>query len=182
MKYKFFADHNSAAEKLYHDVGANNIKVYTVAEYERIAQILVHPNVYTEKWSQVSVAISGEAPTGHDCPTRHDWMVVAPYRVDELKKTGEKCIDIDPVLFFFDSNTGSPHPSGVVAYHQNFSGRTTPYPGYETANLDAAVADLRMKITTELEPLESAPTEVLSALHHMVGKFRTDFLGGKDGE
>jgi len=171
MKQKFFADHNAAAEKLYNDVGVNNVKIYDVQEYERISQIPVHPSSLTSKWSQVVVAASGDATSGRD------WMVVAPYRVDETKKTHEKCIDIDPVLFVFDSNSGSPHPSGSVAYHQDFSGRTTAVPGYETVDVAVAVSDLRAKVMSGLDPLPAAPPEVLSSLQHMVTKFRSDFLG-----
>lgn len=169
MKQKLFADHNAAAEKLFEDVGANNVRIYQVDEYERIAQLLVHPPTLTEKWSQVVVAASG------DLSSHRDWMVVAPYRVDASKKTSEKCIDIDPVLLVLDSNSGLPHPSGAVAYHQTFPDRTTTIPGYEKVDLEAAVADLRTKVTAGIEPLEAAPPQVLSALHHMVGKFRADF-------
>lgn len=174
MKQKLFADHNAAAEKLYGDVGANNVRIYQVDEYERVAQLPVHPSNLTEKWSQVVVATSG------DPSSLCDWMVIAPYRVDETKKTNEKCIDIDPVLLVLDSDSGSPHPSGAVAYHQNFTDRTTAVPGYDKVDLDAAVADLRTKVTTGLEPLETAPPQVLSALHHMVGKFRADFTGKEE--
>ena len=174
MKQKFFADHNAAAEKLYEDVGVNNVKVYDVAEYGRIAQVPVHPSALSEKWSQVVVATSGDAPAGRD------WMVVAPYRVDSSKGSNEKCIDIDPVLFVFDSNTGTPHPSGAVAYHQDYPGRTTSVPGYETVQVEDAVCGLRAKVTTGLEPLPDAPSEVLSSLQNMVKKFRTDFIGGND--
>jgi len=171
MKQKFFADHNAAAEKLYNDVGVNNVRIYEVAEYGRIAKIPVHPHALTEKWSQVVVATSGDSSEGRD------WMVVAPYRVDWSKVTNEKCIDIDPVLFVFDSNSGSPHPSGSVAYHQDFSGRTTAVPGYETVDVDVAVSDLRTKVMTGLDPLPTAPPEVLASLQHMVNKFRSDFIG-----
>lgn len=174
MKQKFFADYNAAAEKLYQDVGVNNVKIYDVQEYERISQIPVHPTNLTEKWSQVIVVASGDASASRD------WMVVAPYRVDASKMTNEKCIDIDPVLFVFDSNSGSPHPSGSVAYHQKFSGRTTAVPGYEKVDVDDAVSDLRTKVTTGLAPLPNAPPEVLSALHYMVNKFRADFIGEND--
>ena len=172
---KLFTDHNAASEKLYQDVGANNVRIYEVDEYERIAQLSVHPPSLTEKWTQVVVAISGDP----SCPSR-DWMVVAPYRVDASKKTNEKCIDVDPVLFVLDSDSGSPHPSGAVAYHQKFTDRTTTVHGYEKVDVDDAVADLRRKVTAGLEPLESAPPQVLTALHHMVGKFRADFTGEGD--
>ncbi len=174
MNQKLFADHNAAAEKLYQDVGANNVRIYDVNEYERIAQLSVHPPSLTEKWSQVVVAASG------DPSSCRDWMVIAPYRVDASKTTNEKYIDIDPVLLVLDSDFGTPHPSGAVAYHQKFHDRTSAVPGYEKVNVDDAVADLRTKVTTGLEPLEAAPPQVLSALHHMVGKFRSDFMGDGD--
>lgn len=171
MKQKFFADYNAAAEKLYEDVGVNNVKVYEVAEYGRITNIPVHPAALTEKWSQVVVATSGDVQSGRD------WIVVAPYRVDESKETKEKCIDIDPVLFVLDGNSQTFHCSGVIAYHQQFEGRTTSIPGYEQMKFDDAVAELREKVTTGSAPLDTAPPQVLMALEKMVGKFRTDFSG-----
>lgn len=104
-------------------------------------------------------------------------MVITPYRVDESKKTNEKFIDIDPVLFVFESKSGTPHPSGSVAYHQDFPGRTTSVPGYETMEVEDTVSDLRAKVTTGLEPLPNAPSEVLASLQHMVKKFCVDFTG-----
>src|SRR5947209_2413830 len=118
MKQKLFVDNNAAAGKLFEDVGANNVRIYQVDEYERVAQVPVHPPGLTEKWSHVIVATSG------DPSSQLDWMVVAPYRVDASKATNEKSIDIDPVLFVLDCNSGSPHPSGAVAYHQSFADRT----------------------------------------------------------
>jgi hypothetical protein len=170
MKHKIFDDNNAAAEKLYNDVGVNNVKFYDVQDYERISRIPVHPSSLTSKWSKVIVAVSG------DLTSSRDWMVVAPYRVDESKKTHEKCLDIDPVLFVIDRNSGSTHPSGAVAYHQDFSGRTTEVPGYKTVDLSFTVSDLRAKVITGLNPLPNGPPEVLSSLQHMVKKFRADFL------
>lgn len=174
MKQKFFPDHNAAAEKLFQDVGENNVRIYDVAEYERIANLSIHPPRLIEKWSQVIVATSG------DLSSCHQWMVVAPYRADTSKATDKKYIDIDPLLFVLDNNSGSSHPSGVVAYHQTFTYRTKEISGYEDVNVKEAVDDLRSKVITGLAPLETAPPEVLSALHHMVEKFRVDFTGSNE--
>ena len=172
MKSKFFADHSRAAEQLLKDVGLNNVKTYDVADYQRVAQVPVHPPELTDKWTHVSVATSGEPVTG--C----EWLVVVPYRLDSSKSTNEKCYDIDPVLFVFQSNSGNPHPSGAVAYHQDFPDRTTPVPGYKESAIDKAVSELRTTITANSLTLAEGPPEVLSALSHMVGKFRSDFIGG----
>jgi hypothetical protein len=109
------------------------------------------------------------------------WMVIAPYRLDESKATREKCYDIDPVLFVLDSSSLSQHPSGVVAYHQGYDGRTTPVSGYETYPMGKAVTDIRSKIILDQQPLPNAPPEVLNALQHMVRKFKSDFLNGMEG-
>ena len=171
MKQKFFADHYGAAEKLWEDVGSNNVKIYDVQDYQNVAQIPVHPLGLTAKWTHVAVATSGEEATGRD------WMIVAPYRLDASKATNEKCYDIDPVLFVLESDTGSPHPSGAVAYHQTFADRTTPVTGFKDMTLEVAVNDLRSKVTTGLLPLPAAPPGVLEAMQHMVGKLRADFIG-----
>ena len=106
--------------------------------------------------------------------------MVAPYRVDVSNKTNEKYIDIDPMLFVLDRDSGFPHPSGAVGYHQKFADRTTSVPGYENVDFDVTVSDLRKKVSAGLVPLEAAPSQVLSALQHMVGKFRVDFMGEGD--
>jgi hypothetical protein len=174
MKEKFFADHRDAARKLFQDVGSNNVKVYDVSDYERLAQIPVHPQSVTQKFTHVTVAASGEAVTGRD------WMIVAPYRLDESKSTKEKCYDIDPVLFVLDSTDNTPHPSGVVAYHQDFDRRTTPAPGYGSYPMQDAVSEIRSKVVSGLQPLEQAEPEVLNSLQHMVRKFRSDFTQGDE--
>ncbi len=169
-RQKFFADHDCAAEKLYNDVGTNNVRIYTVEDYESITELSIHPPDLSEKWTAVFVASSGN-PVDH-----RDWLVIAPYRVDTKKRSDGKCIDIDPVLLVLDSNTGAPHPSGVVAYHQNFSDRTKDVPGFEQLSTSETVHRLKTSIVSGRVPFEKAPAEVLSALHHMVDKFRSNFI------
>lgn len=170
MKQKFFADHNEAARKCWQDVGSNNFRIYDALGYERAAQIQVHPRGLLDKCTHLTIAASGDTRTGHD------WLIIAPYRLDSSKTTNEKYYDIDPVLFVLDSNTGASHPSGVVAYHQSFPNRNCPVPGFAETPLDVAVAELRTKVITGLQPLSMAQPEVHEAMQHMVTKFKSDFL------
>jgi len=170
MKEKWFKDFSQSAEKLFKDVGANNVKVYEVPDYQLAAQIPVHPSGLTEKWSQVVIATSGDASANRD------WMVVAPYRVDHTADANRKCIDVDPVLFVFDRDATTPHPSGVVAYHQEFIGRTSMIEDSQPQNLDDAVAKLRTKVLSGINPLQTAPPQVLEALQHMVDKYGLKFV------
>jgi hypothetical protein len=165
MKENVFADSRGAATKLFQDVGSNNVKVYDVLDYQGKVEIPVHQAALLSKWTHVSVAVSGDATTGKE------WMVVAPYRVDSSKQTNDKCYDIDPVLFVLDSDTGTSHASGVVAYHQEYPGRTTLVPGYEQVTVEHTVQFLRSKLITGMQPLDQAPPEVLESLQHMVQEF-----------
>lgn len=170
MGEKWFRDFSKSAEKLFQDVGTNNVRVYEVPDYQQATQIPVHPSGLTEKWSQVVVATSGDGSAGRD------WMVVAPYRVDHTKDPIKKCIDVDPVLFVFDRDATAPHPSGVVAYHQEFHGRTSTIEDSQPQNLDDAVARLRTKVLSGVSPLQTAPPQVLEALQHMVDKYGLNFV------
>lgn len=174
MKQKFFADHSSAGEKLFADVGANNIKVYSIPDYNRLAQVPVHSEKATAKYSQVTVITSGDAGAGIN------WMAVVGHRVDE-SPGGEKVQDIDPVLIALGPNGESAHVSGVVAYHQDFTDRTKPITGYNLHSVQATVTDLRNRLVVDEKPLAEALPEVSASLQHMVGKFRESLAPASDG-
>lgn len=116
---RWFEDKQQAAAKLWADVGSNNGKVYDIHDYQQKASIEVHPPTFLNKFTHVEVAVSG------DCSTGRDWMLIAPYRLDAAKNN-QTCYDLDPTLLVLATDTASPHPSGVAAYHQDFSHRTPP--------------------------------------------------------
>ena len=169
QKSKWFADKDGAASKMYEDVGANNFFTYDVPDYLDHFSLPVHTKQLAEKWAGVTVAASGDPVTGRD------WLVVVPYRLDYGKEAATKVHDLDPVVMVLDTNTGTPHPSGVVAYHQKFTGRTSLVDGLNSEPLDVAVQAVRQELFTGLAPLEAAPAEVVSALHHMHQKFGPAF-------
>lgn len=163
---KFFADKQQAAIRLYQDVGRNNVKCYDVPNYQGLVNVPVHPPGLADKWTHLYVACSGDASTG--C----DWLAIVPYRVDTSGTAGHKVCDLDSVLLVLDSDTGTPHVSGVAAYHRDFPGRTTPLPGYETLSKEQTVSAVRANITSNLSALGDAPSEVLNALHYVVNQYR----------
>jgi hypothetical protein len=166
-KDKWFEDKQHAFAKLYADVGQNNVKVYDIPDYTSKVQIPVHPKALLSKCTHVDVAISGDAATGED------WMIIAPYRVDE--DSGQKVYDLDPILTVLDCDTGTASQSGVVAFHQDFTGRTSKIQGYERGTMDYTVSDLRQNLTTGQLPLESGSQPLLNGLAHMHNKYRDDF-------
>lgn len=172
-KIKWFEDKDKSASKLWADVGQNNVKTYDVDDYLNRFTLPVHTEGAAEKWTGITVAVSGEAVTGND------WLVAVPYRLDEAvdqnSGTKKKVYDLDPTIMVLDTDTGTPHPSGAAAYHQKFTGRTTDVGELDNEPMDVAVSGLRDKLTTGVAPLESAPPEVLSALHFMHQKFGPSF-------
>jgi hypothetical protein len=162
----FFADKQKAAIRLFQDVGRNSVKCFDVPNYQGLVNVPVHPPGLADKWTHLYVACSG------DESSRCDWLAVVPYRVDTSGTAGHKVCDLDPVLLVLDSDTGTPHDSGVVAYHRDFPGRTTALPGYETLSKEQTVSTVRSNLTSNMHALGNAPREVLNALHYMVNQYR----------
>ena len=173
-KNKWFEDKQGAFAQLHKDVGANNVKVYSVSDYASMPQLPVLPPALLDKCSHVEVAVSGEVPSGRD------WMVIAPHRVDE--DSGCKVHDVDPILAVLESDTGVPSPSGVVALHQGFPGRTTDIDGIDCGNLDQTVGELRRTLETGVAPLENGSQATLNALAHMYTKFNDQFGTGDSAD
>ncbi len=159
---KPFSTCSEAIEKLIDDVPAGKVRTYDVSSFP--SGIDVFPDAHREKCSQFHVATSG-APDGRD------WMVIFPLRVDAKAES----TDIDPAIVVLDSSTRGAGPSGLVGYHQDYAGRTVPITGaYDWHDHSKTVEELREQVTTGMAPLEAAPPEVLSSLHHMANKIRED--------
>lgn len=172
-KERWFEDKQQAAAKLWADVGSNNVKVYDIHDYQQKASIEVHPSALLNKCTHVEVAVSG------DCSTGRDWMLIAPYRVD-ADQHNQKCYDVDPTLLVLDTDTGSPHPSGVAAYHQDFSLRTSQIQGFDQGTIPQTVQSLRQTLTTGVQPLESGSPQALNALSFMYEKYGNEFGGDSE--
>jgi hypothetical protein len=162
---KLITDHKDAVANLFADVGKNNVVCYDVEEFPASGFSSFYPKPYLDKCSCVTVATSGDA---HN----HDWMVVLPFRIDESGRAGPKVYDIDPFVVTFDSDTGSPAATGIVAYHQSFESRTSPISGYDHLTKPQTVTALRQQLTTGYYPISDAVPPVAEALHHMADLFR----------
>jgi hypothetical protein len=164
----WFEDKQQAANKLWVDVGSNNVRVYDIREYQQKVTVEVHTAKLLNKCTHFEVVCSGDISTGRD------WILIAPYRVD-AKKSNEKLYDIDPTLFVFDTDTGTPHKSGVAAYHQGFNCRTSQITGFKQYSLPQTVECLRQSLTTGLLPMESGSPQALNALQFMRQKYGESF-------
>lgn len=161
-KKKPFSTCSEAIRKLVEDVPAGNFRTYDVSSFP--TGIEVFPEEYRDKCSHFHVATSG-ASDGLD------WMVICPIRVDPKAEA----YDIDPAIVVLDSASLKPGPSGLVGYHQDYSGRTQPITGaYDWQDHPGTVEKLREQITTGVGSLAEAPTEVLNSLHFMVEIIRDD--------
>ena len=163
-KEKWFEDKHDAAVKFFADVGTNNVKVYDIRDYQLKANVEVHPTELLNRCTHVEVACSGDASSGHD------WMLIAPYRVD-VDKNNKKVYDVDPTLLVLDTDTGNPHPSGVAAYHQSFDERTSDIEGFDQGSSPQTVQSLRSSLTTDVQPLASGSEPTLNALSFMYQKY-----------
>jgi hypothetical protein len=166
-KKKPIATYHNAIKRLVSDVPAGTCKIYEVCEFPRDFPHL--PDAH--KLSKIIVATSGCVDSGHD------FMVVCPYRVDKMRSddgTWQPVHDIDPAIIVLDSDTKSLSPSGLVAFHQSFDGRTKSITGQgEITNYFKTVADLQAEVKTAAKVLSEAPPEVISALQHMAKKIQT---------
>ncbi len=169
-KERWFEDKHDAASKLWADVGSNNVKVYDIPDYQQRASLEVHPSQFLDKCTHIEVAVSG------DPSTRRDWMLIAPYRVD-ADKNNQKCYDVDPTLLVLDTDSGTLLTSGVAAYHQDFSLRTSQIQGFDQGTITQTVQSLRQTLITGAQPLESGSPQALNALGFMYEKYGKEFDG-----
>ena len=167
-KEKWIENYGHAASRLLQDIGQDNVKSYSVTDFQQKVQLSCFPEKALAEVSQVDVVTSGN-------PDGLQWIGIVLKRVDEKPKSTEKVLDRDSALFVLQSNSGDEHPSGVITYHQKHPERTTDLPGYEFDTIDQTVIDLRQTLTTGIVPLEQAPSDVRSALSHLHDKFGADF-------
>lgn len=163
---KFVTGYSQALTSLYADVGKGNCICYDIDTFPGSGLSGFYPPTYLSKCSSVSVAISGDA-------NQRDWLAVVPFRVDAAK-SGKKFYDQDPFIISFDADSGTPAETGIVAYHQDYSGRTTPISGYDHLSKPETIAALRLELTTGKYPVSEAAPEVITALQHMATVFQIE--------
>ena len=84
---------------------------------------------------------------------------------------GSKVYDIDPFVVTLDASTSEASATGCIAYHQDFTMRTSQICGYKHLTKQQTVTALRMQLVTGRAPLQQAPDAVANALNHMTGIF-----------
>jgi len=161
MPVKYVTGHQEAVTNLYTDIELNAVVCYDGPDFPASSLAAFYPPAYLAKCVTATVAVSGDATN------QRDWMVLCPFRVDESGAPGAKVYDIDPFVVTLDADTGLPAPTGIVAYHQKFEGRTSAVTGHGEWSKAATVTALRQQLVTGVSPLPVAPAAVLNALQHM---------------
>ena len=167
--FRLISDHQAAAERFVSEIGSNTVRCYDIKSFQSDIIPSVYPAAYLNKCTSITVAVSGSVGEGVD------WMVFCPQRVDKDIKSGRLVYDIDPLILTLDSSN-QPSPVGVIGYHLNFPGRTTPIAGYALSDYPTSVVDLRTTIVTGLSTLAQIPNPVEQALGHMASYFRKNYL------
>jgi hypothetical protein len=162
---KFITGHAAAVIKLREDVGSGNFRCYDIDSFMESPIPECYPSGYLAKCSHVTVAVSGDPQAGRE------WMVICPFRVDTSGTGGAKVYDIDPFVVTLDPITQAPTPSGCIAYHQDFTKRTSSISGFESLTKPETVTALRRQLVTGKATLEYVPEPVSYALNHMTGIF-----------
>lgn len=157
-------DHKTSSERLIDDVGRNNVRYFDVDSFQRTYLFRDIPPDKLRKCTGVTVAVSGSDNT--------NWMAIAPYRVDVSGSNQEKVHDLDLMIVTLDADTNTASDTALIAYHQNFSGRTELIPGYATKTEEETVQEIRKTYTTGSAKLEDAPDQVMAGLQHMANIFR----------
>jgi hypothetical protein len=158
-------DHLSAIKQLIDDVGSGNVKTYDVDNYKSLLPLERQPDALTDKWSHVTVAISGSGET--------DWLAAISYRIDE--ENGQKVYDRDTFTLAVEAGTNQPALTGLLTCHQDYETRTTEISGYDCLSKEETVGKLRDSLVTGSQPLSSASYDVIQTLHHSVKKFKQYF-------
>lgn len=152
---KFVTGHAAALKNLYDDIGRSNYVCYDIPSLPASRLSEFFPRHYLDKCSSITIAISGGA-------NNQDWLGMIPFRVD-AQKNGAKVYDQDPFIISFDADNGKPAETGILAYHQNYDGRTSPISGYDTISKPETVAALRQQVTTGKYPSRGPAHEVITA-------------------
>jgi hypothetical protein len=146
------------------DVPAGTVRIYNVSDLPE-GMPDVFPASLRAKWAQVSVAVSGSAESNQA------WMAICPYRVDTSSRCGSHrhlVYDIDPAMVVFNTESMHHSVSGLVAYHQDFLGRTTTASAEcDIRELPQTVEQIQQSVVSQLKPLDEAHQPVLESLHHM---------------
>lgn len=158
-KIEYLPSSLGAVEHLRCDVDTMSIKFYTIPE---APPGIFHPKL-AEKCYTFAAGVSGCGPV--------DYLVYMAFRPDWAAAGDGKVLDIDTAAFCFKTDSLSPSPSGVALFHQNFSGRTSPLPGYEAFTLEQTVNDLHSKLIPGSIPLSSADSTLVQAMAHSIGKY-----------
>jgi hypothetical protein len=167
MPFKIISDHQSAARRFLNDVGSHTVRCYDIQTFTSDIIPSVYPASYLDKCTSVTVAVSGSLSEGVD------WMAFCPNRVDRDRARGVLVHDIDPLILTLDASQ-TPSPVGVIGYHLNFPGRTSPILGYALSDYPTSVGSIRSSVVTGLSPLTLIPAPINEALQQMADYFRNN--------
>jgi hypothetical protein len=157
-KFSYLTGSLEPVEQLRVDAQSGNMKFYDIPSFPAG---IVHPD-YVAKCSSFVAAVSGSGS--------NDYLVIMGQRPD-YRKTGDgKVMDMDTWVYCFKSNSLEMYPTGVALSHQNFDGRTTELPGYESLSLTQTVNDLHSKLITNYQPLSGSEEHYLNAIRHSISQ------------
>jgi len=153
---------NGVIDQIQQDIKSNSVKLYQCDEVPEvfIHKDLIHPKIF-EKCIGVAVARSA------CCADNRNYMYLAGMRIDEAK--GESVTDFDPIVMVSNIETGSESPSGVVAFHSDYEGRTEIL---ETKLVDISIDELKKEVKGKELSFNIAPKRLKNAMHFSAEIYR----------
>ncbi len=171
-KKKIIGGHEAAAEQLLKEAEAGSYEyaMMDVSTFLSKNPFPTMPSRSLEKYGAVVVAFSQSKDDGVK------WGMVVGYRIDHKPGTAnEKEVNLDPLLFAFDTGSNQSKPTAVQRYHGNFVSRS--FDIQSTASIDQAITDFRAALLPEAGSFSSAPPEIKSAMQYMVRVYKSKILG-----
>ncbi|MBL8025892.1 MAG: hypothetical protein JNL74_05755 [Fibrobacteres bacterium] len=164
IKGKYISIPTDVIEKVKKDISSDKVCVlrYNISDvpHEFVGANLLHPEVL-KKSTCCYLMTSG-------CP--EDGLTYA-FIVSE--RIDHDDLDLDPIVFAFNLETGSPEPSGVLTLHGDFKGRTEAITACYVHN---KIEDIISTNTTKKMPFSEAPQKLGSAMHWVADKYRKQFV------
>jgi hypothetical protein len=163
---------NGVIDQIQEDIKSNSVRFYQCDEVPEvfIHKDLIHPEMF-KKCIGVAAALSA------CCGDNRNYMYLAGMRVDEVK--GESVTDFDPIVMVSNIETGTQSPSGVVAFHSNYEGRTEIL---ETKLVDVSVDELKKEVKGRELSFDEAPERLKNAMHFSAEIYRKEMDKESTGE
>ncbi|MCK4654312.1 MAG: hypothetical protein KAU01_07700 [Candidatus Cloacimonetes bacterium] len=160
---KIFNSHKTTIDKLYNDIGNDNVKCFTTSSFNTEYLLENYSTDFIEKCGKFYVVTSGSAD--------RNWLFIIPDRLDDVGG-GSGSIDRDPFITFINNDNKECDDLALIARHQEFYGRVTTISGSISSSYDDLMSDLSKNKIVDNIKLEDCDQAIKNAVSFGAQLFR----------